>query len=115
MGAKKTYGYDLLIDILEKNRRSQLTNPTPRDSDKEIIVQLLQFSGADLSVEQMEIIRRFNFESITRARRKLQEQGKYPPDSPEVAKKRRLKAMEIEQVAPKESAAGLHRRIQDND
>lgn len=114
MGARKTYGYDLMIDILENNRKSQITHTTPRDSDKEIIIQLLQFSGADLTIEQMAIIRLFNFESITRARRKLQEKGEYPPDSPEVAKRRRLKSYEIQQVAPTETAAGLQRRIEEN-
>lgn len=110
--ARKAYGYDLLIDVLEHNRPSRMTGVPPRDSDKEMIIQTLQFSGANLTAEQMEIIRKFNFESLTRARRKLQEKGEYPP-SPEVAKKRGLKSMIVEQTAPSESAAGLQRRIQE--
>lgn len=111
---KKTYGYDRLISVLEDNLPSKMSGVTPRDSDKELIIQVLQFEGAGLSAEQMDMMRRFNFESLTRARRKLQEAGEYMP-SPEIAKKRRLKGYELQQTAPGESAAGVHRRIQDND
>lgn len=113
MSAKKTYGYNRLIDVLDNNRPSQMTGTTPRDSDKEMLIQILQFEGADLSAEQMTTIRKFNFESLTRARRKLQESGQYLP-SPAVAKKRRLKGWELQQVAPSESAAGIQRRIEQN-
>jgi hypothetical protein len=110
--ARKTYGYDRLIYVLEANHASKMTGVTPRDSDKELIIQMLQWEGCNLAAEQMEKIRRFNFESLTRARRKLQEKGEYPP-SPGVARKRRLKAMIIQQTAPSESAAGLQRRIEE--
>lgn len=112
--AKKTYGYDRLISVLEDNLPSRMSGVTPRDSDKELIIQILQFEGAGLTAEQMDMIRKFNFESLTRARRKLQEAGEYMP-SPEIAKKRRLKGYELQQTAPKETAQGIHRRIQDND
>jgi len=112
--AKKTYGYDRLISVLEDNLPSRMSGVTPRDSDKELIIQILQFEGAGLTAEQMDMIRKFNFESLTRARRKLQEAGEYMP-SPEIAKKRRLKGYELQQTAPKETAQGVHRRIQDND
>lgn len=112
--AKKAYGYDRLVYVLEHNWPSRRTGITPRDSDKELIIQILQFEGAALTEAQMDLMRKFNFESLTRARRKLQEAGEYMP-SPEIAKKRRLKGYELEQVAPKETAQGVHRRIQDND
>lgn len=112
--ARKTYGFDRLVSVLENNWPSQMTGTTPRDSDKEMIIQVLQFEGCNLSAEQMEVIRRFNFESLTRARRKFQEKGKYMPDSPAVIKKRRLKAAEVEQTAPTETAQGLHYRVQSN-
>lgn len=119
--AKKAYGYDRLVATLDKNTPSQMTGVPPRDSDRELIIQILQHElyeagGIELtlSADQMDIMRRFNFESLTRARRKLQEAGKFMP-SPEVAKKRRLKSYEVEQTAPSETAQGLHRRIQDND
>ena len=116
---RKAYGYDRLINALENNTPSQMTGITPRDSDRELIIQILQYELYDqggielaLSAEQMEVFRRFNFESLTRARRKLQEAGQYH-GSPEVMRKRRIKGYELEQVAPKETAAGLHRRIQE--
>ena len=110
---RKTFGYNTLIDVLEENRQSKMTGMTPRDSDREMIIQILQFSGCQLTAEQMTCMRQFNFESLTRARRKLQEAGQYMP-SPEVAKKRRLKSYEIQQTAPKESAGGLQARIASN-
>lgn len=114
MATKKTFGYERLIYVLTHNWPSRKTGVPPRDSDKEMIIQILQFEGAELTEPQMELMRKFNFESLTRARRKLQENGEYLP-SPEIAKKRRLKGYELQQTAPGESAAGVHRRIQDND
>lgn len=118
---KKAYGYDRLVKVLEENKPSQMTGVPPRDSDREMLIQIMQYELYDqggleltLSAHQMEVIRRFNFESLTRGRRKLQEAGEYMP-SPEVAKKRRLKSYELQQTAPNETAAGVHRRIQDND
>jgi hypothetical protein len=111
--ARKTYGYDRLIYVLSHNWPSRRTGITPRDSDKEMIIQILQFEGAELTEAQMDLMRKFNFESLTRARRKLQEAGEYMP-SPEIAKKRRLKGCEVQQTAPKETPMGIHRRIQDN-
>ena len=119
--AKKAYGYDRLVDALEKNTPSRMTGVPPRDSDRELIIQILQHElyeagGIELtlSADQMDIVRRFNFESLTRARRKLQEAGQFMP-SPEIAKKRRLKSYELQQTAPTETAQGVHRRIQENE
>lgn len=70
-----------------------------RDSDTELLVAVLDKLGADLTVQQVAILRSFSVESITRQRRKLQEKGLYPP-SPEVAKRRRLKSYEVQQNAP---------------
>lgn len=111
---KKTKTYLAVYDVLEKNRKSP-TNPiSPRDSDHELLIQFLQFHmGMNLTQAQINVIRYISFESITRARRKLQENGEYLP-SPEVAKQRRLKDYEIHQVAPKETPAGLQRRIEEN-
>jgi len=112
--AKSTEHYDLMIEILTNNQKSQMTGIPPTDSDKELIIQLLQFSGADLSAEQMQLIRTFNFESLTRARRKLQQAGEYLPISHEVWKQRRLKGWELQQVTPSETATGMQRRIEQN-
>jgi hypothetical protein len=70
--------------------------PQTRDSDKELIIGVLQASGAGLSERQREILRSINFESIRRYRQKLQEEGKYLP-SPEVKAQRKLKAEIIKQ------------------
>lgn len=108
---KTTKHYRLMVDVLEHNRQSTMTGVRPTDSDKELLIQMLQFSGTELTAKQMITIRKFNFESITRARRKLQRAGEYLPTSPEVARKRRLKSYEIQQTAPSETAGGLQRRI----
>jgi hypothetical protein len=109
--AKTTPHYDLMVDILTENRPSNHTGIPPTDSDKELIIQLLQFSGACLTREQVEKIREFHFESLTRARRKLQRSGHFLPTSAAVRKKRQLMSFEIEQVAPNETAMGLQQRI----
>ncbi|MCA9325473.1 hypothetical protein KDA23_05430 [Candidatus Saccharibacteria bacterium] len=112
--AKKAYGYDRMIDVLENNRPSTMTGVPPRDSDKEMLIQILQFDGAGLTAEQLTTIRKFNFESLTRARRKLQNGGKYH-GSPEVMRKRRIKGYELQRTAPTETAQGVHRRIRENE
>lgn len=112
--AQKTKTYLEVEKILEENTASAMTGVPPRDSDTELIIQILQrCRGTNFTAEQMTLIRRLNFESVTRCRRKFQENGQFMP-SPEVAKKRRLKSLEVEQTAPKESAAGLQRRIESN-
>lgn len=108
---RKTKTYLEVVKVLESNWPSKMTGVTPRDSDTELIIQLLQFNGANFTAEQMQLMRSWKFESITRCRRKLQEGGQYLP-SPEVAKQRRLKSYELQQVAPSESAAGIQRRIE---
>ena len=112
---KQTLNYKRTVSLLEANRKSQMTGVGPRDSDKELLIQFMQIHlGMNLNAQQLELIRSVNFESITRCRRKLQENGEYLPDDPEVAKKRRLKGYELEQTAPGESAAGVQRRIEEN-
>ena len=111
---KKTKTYQEVEAILKENTASRMSGVAPRDSDNELIIQILQrCRGADFSADQMNIIRSLNFESVTRCRRKFQEAGQFMP-SPEVAKKRRLKSYEVEQTAPKETAAGIQRRIENN-
>jgi hypothetical protein len=82
----------LVEDILMKY-------PHTRDSDKELIIGVLQALGANLSQEQRDLMRKVNFESIRRHRQKLQEKGLFQP-SPEVAKRRRLKSYIVQQNAP---------------
>ena len=111
---KKTKTFIAVDKILADNVHAQ-NGIGPRDSDNELILQYLHFH-TDMTVtpEIAAVIRSISFESITRCRRKLQEKGQYLPDSPEVAKRRRLKGYELQQVAPKETAAGVQRRIEEN-
>lgn len=111
---RKTKVYEQVVELLENNRRSLVSNTTPRDSDKELIVQFLQIHmKADLTPAQCAIIRSVNFESIRRTRAKLQENGLYW-GSPEVMRQRRIKGAEVQQTTPSESPAGLQRRIAEN-
>lgn len=111
---KKTKTFQSVEALLAENTSSKMSGVAPRDSDTELYIQYLQrILGVNLTAQQMNIIRSINYESISRARRKMQENGQYMP-SPEVARRRRLKGYEIQQVAPNESAAGIQRRIQEN-
>lgn len=85
-----------------------------RNSDRVLILGMLQLNGANLSGEQKQVVLSMNFEAITRERRKLQEAGFYWPTDPEVARKRRIKGWEIQQTAPGVDAQGLHDRIERN-
>lgn len=112
--ARKSKVFDNVIELLEANRRSTVSNTTPRDSDGELIVQFLQIHmGAELTPAQCAIIRGINFESIRRTRAKLQEKGLYW-GSPEIMRQRRIKGAEIQQTAPGETPQGLQRRIEEN-
>jgi len=114
MAAQKTKTFVVVEKLLDENSVSKMSGVAPRDSDTELYIQFLQrHMGCGLSAIQMDIIRSINYESISRARRKMQENGQFLP-SPEVGRKRRLKGFEIEQVAPKETAQGLQRRIESN-
>ena len=111
---KKTKTQVGVEKLLDENLPSRMTGISPRDSDKELLIQFMQrILGMNLNATQIKLIRTVNFESIRRTRQKFQEQGKYW-GSPEVMKKRRIKSYELQQVAPKESPAGLQRRIEEN-
>lgn len=52
-----------------------------RNSDIELLIIYMQKSGMELTPKQIEIFRKLPaMETITRIRRNLQEQGKYPAD-----------------------------------
>lgn len=82
-----------------------------RNSDSNLIIGILHLNGVYLSHDDREKIRGIHFESITRERRKLQEQGKYLPTDPAVARKRRIKGYEIQQTAPKLNPHQIQERI----
>jgi len=96
---------NLVRRILDRSLRA-------RDSDNVLIMQVLESVGMNLTQEQKEIFHSVSFESITRARRKFQQNGEYMP-SPEVARQRRLKSYIVEQQAPESSPEHLQQLIQD--
>lgn len=114
MAARKTKTFIAVESILQKNRIGS-DGISPRDSDKSLLIQFMQLHmGLGLTAEQVEILRKApSFESITRARRKLQEKGFYH-GSPEIMRKRRIKGYELELTAPKETPQGVQRRIEEN-
>lgn len=79
------------------------TQPECRDSDRELLINVMQRYGVDLSPRQIVAFRHMpSVESVRRVRQKIQEQGKYLP-SERVAKQRRLKGYIMQQNAPKAS------------
>lgn len=98
---------DQVIHLLDKY-------PRTRNSDHDLIIGMLQLNGADLSQNQRDLIRGMSFESITRCRRKLQEEGKYTPTDPAVREKRGFKALVVQQNAPTVGAAKLQETIEQN-
>ena len=60
-----------------------------RDDDKLLLFEVWKAQGVDVDLDNVEIETMFNAESITRARRKIQNnEGKFPPTSYAVAKRR---------------------------
>lgn len=74
--------------------------PETRDSDKELMIRILDYKDAKLSDRQREIIRGLNFESIRRTRQKIQEAGRFLP-SKRISRGRKLKGMIVQQNIPK--------------
>ena len=73
---------DLVESVLE---RDSLT----RDDDKLLLFDVWKAQGVEIDLDHIEIETMFNAESITRARRKIQNnEGKFPPTSYAVAKRR---------------------------
>lgn len=76
--------------------------PITRSSDAHLIFAVWQMQGAGFSESQRKFLldRAIKPESITRARRKLQQHGKYPPTQ-EVQEHRERKFREIRESAPR--------------
>lgn len=84
-----------------------------RSSDNLLLAHILQEQGLQMSSDNWAIFMSVNFESITRCRRKFQKAGLYPP-TPEVAKRRRLKAMIVQQNIPTTKAENVPELISEN-
>lgn len=87
----------LVEDILEMY-------PATRSSDAQLIIGVLQMKGANLTVEQRDVIRSVNFESIRRHRQALQADGRFVA-VPEVAAMRQTKADEMRDSIRKQHAS----------
>lgn len=73
------------------------SNPKARESDKELIRDYLRRKGLFLTPEQENILFAVSLESLTRARRKIQEGGEYLPNEG-VQQMRRRKAKLIQKT-----------------
>lgn len=86
--------------MLTRDMERILSNSqSARDSDNELIVQMLQARGLWATPKQLEVLRDFNFESVRRTRQKFQHDGKYPA-SPNIARTRRIKSQMVQQQIP---------------
>lgn len=71
-------------------------NPDSRNSDKYLIyLYVHEVLGVPITYEQWQKISGVSFESIRRVRQKIQEEGRYLPTDPEVARKRGRNQEEI--------------------
>jgi hypothetical protein len=72
-------------------------SPAARASDKRLLVEFWQTMGIGMSQRQAEVFAALpSPEAVTRARRKLQEDGKYLP-SPQIQQERHDKAAQMKQ------------------
>ena len=73
---------DLVEDVLEHDESC-------RDDDLLLLLAVWKAQGVEIDLDHVELETMFNAESITRARRKIQNnEGKFPPTSYAVAKRR---------------------------
>lgn len=87
--------------------------PNTRGSDKELIIGVLQARGANLDEHQRQLLRGISFESITRARRKYQEEGLYLP-SEAIQRTRKFKSMSVQQSIPSTKPDSVQELIERN-
>lgn len=92
----------IVEDVLRENVKS-------RNSDKVLLIFVYRRLGLDLTASQIyKLLDMPSAETITRVRRKLQEQGKYVADK-SIAKERNFRSMQMQQNAPNASP----KRIED--
>ena len=81
-------------EVLENNRKA-------RNSDQELVIDVWEKYGLYLSVEQRaKFLLIPSSDTITRCRRKIQENGEYQADE-NIKRHRKIKSMIIEQKIPK--------------
>jgi len=84
-------------DVLKNN--PHLGGVHARDSDNVLIIMVLSRLGVYLDDHAKKVFMQLSFETITRCRRKLQEQGLYLSSEP-VTKERKFKSMAMQQNTP---------------
>lgn len=78
--------------------------PSTRGSDRELWITYAQKFGVQLTEAQVDKIRQMpSLETLTRVRRKIQEEGRYPAP-PKIARERRMKSYEMQQNMPSSNA-----------
>ena len=89
------------------------TTPAARNSDKELLLATWEAFGLQLTfTQQQQFLGLPSSESITRVRRKLQEQGRYPATE-RIKKTRELKSMIVQQNMPTASINTAERVLEE--
>lgn len=71
-----------------------------RNSDKELLIKMMEHYGLCLTVAQKEIFKAMpSTETVRRIRQKFQEEGKYLPDQ-KIGKDRKFRGLSMQQRAP---------------
>lgn len=86
-------------------------NLEARSDDRELIIEILQNHGADLTDQQKNLIRALSFETITRVRRKLQQEGQYLATD-RVRRARKMKGMIMQQNVPGSTSKRVEAHLQ---
>lgn len=103
--------------VIEKVLRDNVhSDVSPRDSDKELTIQVMEHYGLWLSETQKAKFRNLPFalESIRRTRQKFQEQGQYTA-SQFVRRHRKFKSMEVQQKMPQTAPEKVQGLIENTD
>jgi hypothetical protein len=97
--------HNVVQDILERSEAA-------RSNDKLLRLEVYAFYGLKLTPQQEDIFLSNlpSDETITRIRRKLQEEGKYPAN-PLVRKTRQFKSWQVQQAMPKTKSDKVQRLL----
>lgn len=87
--------------------------PETRDSDRELLISIMQRYGIELTPRQIVAFRHMpSMETVRRVRQKIQSEGRYTA-SERISRQRRLKGYVMQQNAPMASTERLERLVED--
>lgn len=87
--------------------------PETRDSDRELLISIMQRYGVELTPRQIVAFRHMpSMETVRRVRQKIQSEGRYMA-SEHISRQRRLKGYVMQQNAPTASTERLERLVED--